>query len=65
MTLKVFGIILTSLGIIGMIYAAATYFGVTGFARYDAWVPFVIAIIFFVAGISMLKSSPSEEEKRT
>ena len=62
MTLKIFGIILTSLGIIGMIFAAATYFGATNFGRFDAWVPFVIAIIFFVSGISMLKSVPSEKD---
>ena len=64
MTKKVFGIILTSLGIIAMIYAAFSYFGQTNVARLDSWVPFVLGIIFFVSGISIISNLDSDRTVR-
>ncbi|MCC9167624.1 hypothetical protein [Pontibacter harenae] len=57
---KTFGAILTTLGIIGLIWAAYAFMmggdgGVVG--KYTSVVPFVIGLIFFFSGISLVKST--------
>lgn len=56
---RTFGAILTILGIIGIIYGAMGFLGVAGVAlgKMNSLVPFVVGLIFFFAGINLVKTT--------
>jgi membrane-bound ClpP family serine protease len=61
---QTFGAILTILGIIGLIYGAYLFLAGGGSLagmpvdRFSALVPFVVGLIFFFSGISLIKRTP-------
>ncbi|MCC2544931.1 hypothetical protein LJY25_00620 [Hymenobacter sp. BT175] len=56
---RTFGGLLTVLGIIGIICAALVYLQVAnlGITKFNAWVPFVLGLIFFFAGINLIRTT--------
>ena len=56
---RTFGSILTVLGIIGIIIGALAFLGVGGLnlSKTNSIVPFVVGLIFFFAGINLVKTT--------
>ncbi len=56
---RTFGAILTILGIIGIIYAALGFLqiGGVGLGKLNSLVPFGVGLIFFFAGINLVKAT--------
>lgn len=60
---RTFGAILTILGIVGIIWAAVAFLsggsavGGVAVGRYTAAVPFIVGLIFFFSGISLVKTT--------
>ncbi|MBC6990034.1 MULTISPECIES: hypothetical protein [Hymenobacter] len=56
---RTFGAILTILGIIGIIYGALGFMHVAGvkLSTVNAIVPFAVGLIFFFAGINLVKAT--------
>jgi len=58
---RVFGAILTILGIIGLIYAAVVFLQGTGGAQYKYLIIFgVLGAVFFFTGISLIRTTKDE-----
>lgn len=60
---RTFGTILTILGVVGIIWGAYAFLmGGDGMAvgKYTSAVPFVIGLIFFFAGINLIKTTKDE-----
>lgn len=58
---RVFGTILTTLGIIGLIYAAYLFVNLTGNQSYKVLAIYgVLGLIFFVSGIGLIKTTKDE-----
>ena len=60
---RTFGALLTILGIVGIIWGAYAFLmGGDGVAvgKFSAAVPFVIGLIFFFSGISLVKTTKDE-----
>ncbi|WP_236668635.1 hypothetical protein [Hymenobacter rubidus] len=56
---RTFGTILTVLGIVGIIIGALAFLGVggIGLSKMNSIVPFVVGLIFFAAGINLVKTT--------
>lgn len=56
---RTFGSILTILGIIGIILGAMGFLGVGGLhlGKMNSVVPFIVGLIFFFAGINLVKTT--------
>jgi uncharacterized membrane protein len=56
---RTFGSILTVLGILGIIYAALAFLqiGGLGLSKMNSIVPFIVGLIFFFAGINLVKTT--------
>jgi hypothetical protein len=56
---RTFGSILTILGIIGIIIGAIGFMGIggLGLGKTNSIVPFVVGLIFFAAGINLVKTT--------
>ncbi|RPD45676.1 MULTISPECIES: hypothetical protein [Hymenobacter] len=56
---RTFGSILTVLGILGIIAGALAFLqiGGLGLSKMNSFVPFVIGLIFFFAGINLVKTT--------
>jgi uncharacterized membrane protein len=56
---RTFGSILTILGIIGIIIGALAFLGIggLGLGKMNSIVPFVVGLIFFFAGINLVKAT--------
>jgi uncharacterized membrane protein len=56
---RTFGSILTILGIIGIIIGAMGFMGVGGLhlGKTNSVVPFIVGLIFFFAGINLVKTT--------
>ncbi|WP_303311467.1 hypothetical protein [Hymenobacter sp. BT730] len=56
---RTFGAILTILGIVGIIYGALGFLQIAGVSlgKLNSIVPFVIGLIFFFAGINLVKAT--------
>lgn len=56
---RTFGTLLTLLGIIGIIYGALGFMqiGGLGLSRMNSLVPFLVGLIFFFAGINLVKTT--------
>lgn len=56
---RTFGSILTVLGIIGIIYGALGFMqiGGVGLSKLNSLVPFFVGLIFFFAGINLVKTT--------
>ncbi|MFD2718934.1 hypothetical protein ACFST9_09425 [Hymenobacter monticola] len=56
---RTFGTILTVLGIVGIIIGALAFLGVggIGLSKMNSIVPFVVGLIFFFAGINLVKAT--------
>lgn len=59
---RIFGTLLTLLGIIGLIYAAVVFVNSGGGARDIKSISIygILGIVFFVAGISLIKNTKDE-----
>lgn len=58
---RVFGTILTTLGIIGLIYAAYLFLNMGGEQSYKVLAIWgVLGLIFFVSGIGLIKTTKDE-----
>jgi len=58
---RVFGTILTTLGIIGLIYAAFLFMNVSGGQGYKSLIIYgVLGLVFFVSGIGLIKTTKDE-----
>lgn len=58
---RVFGTILTTLGIIGLIYAAILFANVSGGQGYKMLIIYgILGIVFFVSGIGLIKTTKDE-----
>lgn len=59
---RIFGTLLTLLGIIGLIYAAVVFVNSEGGARDIKSVSIygILGIVFFIAGISLIKNTKDE-----
>lgn len=61
---QTFGAVLTILGIIGLIYGAYAFLAGGGSLagvqvdKFSAAVPFIVGLIFFFSGISLIKRTP-------
>ncbi len=61
---RTFGAILTTLGIIGIIWGAYSFMtgggaGIPG-GRFNAIIPFIVGLIFFGSGIGLVKGTKDE-----
>ena len=56
---RTFGSLLTLLGIIGIIYGALGFMQIAGFglSKMNSLVPFIVGLIFFFAGINLVKTT--------
>ncbi|MGI4833734.1 MAG: hypothetical protein ACRYFK_09760 [Janthinobacterium lividum] len=56
---RTFGTILTLLGIIGIIVGALGFMGIggLGLGKANSAVPFIVGLIFFFAGINLVKTT--------
>jgi uncharacterized membrane protein len=56
---RTFGALLTILGIIGIIYAALGFLQIAGvsLSKINCLVPFIVGLIFFFAGINLVKAT--------
>ncbi|RSK25262.1 hypothetical protein [Hymenobacter metallilatus] len=56
---RTFGSILTVLGIIGIILGALGFLGIggLGLSKMNSLVPFVVGLIFFFAGINLVRTT--------
>ncbi|MCA8830122.1 hypothetical protein [Hymenobacter pini] len=56
---RTFGSILTVLGIVGIILGALGYLGLggLGLGKMNSLVPFVVGLIFFFAGINLVRTT--------
>ncbi|WP_426491940.1 hypothetical protein [Hymenobacter sp. 102] len=56
---RTFGSILTILGIVGIIMGAMAFLGIGGLGvgKMNSWVPFVVGLIFFFAGINLVRTT--------
>ena len=56
---RTFGSILTILGIIGIIIGALGFMGVggLGLGKVNSLVPFIVGLIFFFAGINLVRTT--------
>lgn len=56
---RTFGSILTILGIVGIIIAAMAFLGIggLGLSKMNSLVPFVVGLIFFFAGINLVRTT--------
>lgn len=56
---RTFGSILTVLGIIGIIIAAMAFLqiGGLGLSKMNSLVPFIVGLIFFMAGINLVRTT--------
>ena len=56
---RTFGSILTILGIVGIIIAAMAFLqiGGLGLSKMNSLVPFVVGLIFFFAGINLVRAT--------
>ncbi|MFD2787261.1 hypothetical protein [Hymenobacter rubripertinctus] len=56
---RTFGSILTILGILGIIFGALGFMqiGSLGLSKMNALVPFVVGLLFFFAGISLVRTT--------
>lgn len=56
---RTFGSILTVLGIVGIIIGALAFLGIggLGLGKMNSIVPFVVGLIFFAAGINLVKTT--------
>ncbi|RSK45238.1 hypothetical protein [Hymenobacter rigui] len=56
---RTFGSILTVLGIIGIILGALGFLGIggLGLGKMNSLVPFVVGLIFFFAGINLVRTT--------
>jgi uncharacterized membrane protein len=56
---RTFGSILTILGIIGIIIGALAFLGIggIGLGKMNSIVPFIVGLIFFFAGINLVKTT--------
>ncbi|MBC6609722.1 hypothetical protein MUN82_07910 [Hymenobacter aerilatus] len=56
---RTFGTILTVLGIVGIIIGAMGFLGVggIGLGKMNSFVPFLVGLIFFFAGINLVKTT--------
>ena len=56
---RTFGSILTILGIIGIVWAALAYLqiGGMGLSKLNSLVPFIVGLIFFFAGINLVRTT--------
>ena len=59
---RIFGFLLTTLGIVGLIYTAVVFTGTAGSNRdLKALIIYgVLGIVFFVSGISLVKNTKDE-----
>lgn len=60
---RTFGALLTILGIVGIIWGAYAFMmGGDGmaFGKFTAAIPFIIGLIFFFSGISLVKTTKDE-----
>lgn len=58
---RVFGTILTTLGIIGLIYAAYLFLNMGGEQSYKSLTIWgILGLIFFVSGIGLIKTTKDE-----
>ena len=59
---RIFGAVLTVLGIVGLIYTAILFVNTNGGARYvKALITYgVLGLIFFISGISLVRSTKDE-----
>jgi hypothetical protein len=57
---RTFGAILTILGIAGIIMGAYAFIsggGMGSLTKLNGWVPFIVGLIFFFSGISLIKNT--------
>ncbi|MET4104902.1 hypothetical protein [Hymenobacter sp. UYP22] len=56
---RTFGSILTILGIVGIIIAAMAFLGIggLGLSKVNSLVPFIVGLIFFFAGINLVRTT--------
>ncbi len=56
---RTFGSILTVLGILGIIIAAMAFLqiGGLGLSKMNSLVPFIVGLIFFMAGINLVRTT--------
>lgn len=55
---RTFGTVLTLLGIIGIIWGALGFLGIAGgLSKLNSAVPFIVGLIFFAAGINLVKTT--------
>jgi uncharacterized membrane protein len=58
---RIFGGVLTVLGIIGLIYAAITFVYPSGNGDYKALIIYgILGLIFFISGISLIRTTKDE-----
>ncbi len=57
---RIFGAILTILGIVGLIYAAVVFAGNTGGSVKSLIVYAVLGLIFFISGIGLVRATKDE-----
>ena len=56
---RTFGTVLTVLGIVGIIIGALAFLGIggIGLSKANSAVPFIVGLIFFMAGINLVKTT--------
>ncbi|WP_426058629.1 hypothetical protein [Hymenobacter sp. B1770] len=56
---RTFGTVLTILGILGIIIGALAFLGIGGISlsKANSAVPFIVGLIFFMAGINLVKTT--------
>ncbi|MCC3157127.1 hypothetical protein LJ737_07745 [Hymenobacter sp. 15J16-1T3B] len=54
---RTFGSLLTLLGIAGIIYGAMGLLGMVGLSKINSFVPLGVGLIFFFAGISLVRAT--------
>jgi uncharacterized membrane protein len=56
---RTFGTVLTILGILGIIIGALAFLGIgnLGLSKLNSAVPFIVGLIFFMAGINLVKTT--------
>jgi uncharacterized membrane protein len=58
---RIFGGVLTVLGIVGLIYAAITFVYPSGIGDYRAPIIYgIVGLIFFISGISLIRTTKDE-----
>jgi len=58
---RIFGALLTILGIVGLIYAAILFVNKSGEGNFNALITYgIIGLIFFISGISLIRTTKDE-----